>query len=258
MVPISEQGINRLDFQHFILRQVLRGNYVAPLQNPRTILEVGGGTERWCYEMAQSFPQTNIIRCDSVETKSVSQDMPPNYTFVQADLSKGLPFPDGYFDFVHQRLLFFTIPTAAWPQLLRELARVTAVGGWVELVEMPNPGSGLGPYTQQSLQWLNEASQLWGIDMARLHNLDADLRQAGFTHLKGYTLPVPLGRWGGHLGTMMASNITAVHQVIKPMIVGKLGIDPVQFDQHILTEQQEWEQMRGTMAFYVVYAQRST
>lgn len=259
MVPmnLNEQEISRLDFQHFILRQVLRGNYVAPLQKPQTILEVGGGTGRWCYEMAQSFPQASVIRCNRVEAKSVSQKMPHNYNFVQADLSRGLPFPNQYFDFVHQRSLFFSIPTVAWLQLLHELVRVTAPGGWVELVEMLGPGSKPGPYVKQAIQWRDEASLRLGVDVKRLDTLNNDLRQAGFAHLKGYAIPVPIGSWGGHIGRMMASNIIAVQQIIQPVIVEQLGVSAAQFEQNSIMEQQEWDQVHGTVIFYVVYAQRN-
>jgi ubiquinone/menaquinone biosynthesis C-methylase UbiE len=43
--------MNRLDFQHFILRQAFKGNYAAPIRNPARILDVGTGTGRWATEM---------------------------------------------------------------------------------------------------------------------------------------------------------------------------------------------------------------
>jgi hypothetical protein len=57
MLPADLAEVNRLDFQHFMLRYALRGNYTAPIEQPRQILDVGTGTRRWAVEMAQIFSQ---------------------------------------------------------------------------------------------------------------------------------------------------------------------------------------------------------
>lgn len=258
VLPKNEHEINRLDFQHFILRQVLHGNYLAPLRDPQTILEVGGGTGRWSYEMAQTFPQARVVRCDRAEPKSATPDIPPNYSFVQTDVLKGLHFPDRSFDFVHQRLLFLTIPTALWPQTLRELVRVTSIGGWVELVETRTSGQNLGPYAKQGAEWINQVSRRLGIDPTLVPNLGNDLHLAGLIHVKSYAVPIPVGHWGGRIGTMMASNMVAAQQTIKPMIVAQLGVEPATFDQCLAAQQQEWEQLQSSIFFDFVYGQRST
>ncbi|MGH2510174.1 MAG: class I SAM-dependent methyltransferase [Ktedonobacteraceae bacterium] len=256
VLPRHEHEINRLDFEHFVLRQVLRGNYIAPIRSPRTILEVGGGTERWGYEMAQAFPQASVVRCDRSELKNIPYEIPRNYSFVQADVRKGLPFSDRSFDFVHQRLLFLSIPTALWPQTLRDLVRVTNVGGWLELVETRTSGQDIGPYTTQAIEWINEASRRLGIDPTLVPNLGNDLRQAGLVQVQSYSVPIPVGRWGGRIGTMMASNMVAVQQTLKALIVAQLGVDPLQFDHYLVAQQQEWETLHSNMVFDFVYGQR--
>jgi hypothetical protein len=35
MLPSDDAEINRLDFQHYLLRYALRGNYLAPIGRPR-------------------------------------------------------------------------------------------------------------------------------------------------------------------------------------------------------------------------------
>src|SRR5258708_9983426 len=115
-LPKDLQEMHRLDFQHFILRQALRGNYLSPLEDPLAILDVGCGTGRWCYEMAQAFPRAHVIGCDLVEPTT---DLEKNYQFVQGDVLKHLPFSAQTFDLVHQRLLFLAIPTRSWPDEVR-------------------------------------------------------------------------------------------------------------------------------------------
>ena len=71
-------------------------------------------------------------------TASVRQgreDAPDNYVFVQGDVTKGLPFGDNTFDFVHMRLVVMALPATTWLPVVQELHRVTRPGGWIELVD---------------------------------------------------------------------------------------------------------------------------
>lgn len=66
--------------------------------------------------------------------------------FVQADITKRLPFETGNFVFVHGRSLDTFLSESNWPQVIRELNRVTKPDGWVEIfaggtffTEQPSP-----------------------------------------------------------------------------------------------------------------------
>lgn len=63
-LPSDSEEINRLDFQHYMLRYALSGNYAAPLREPREILDVACGMGRWCIGMAALFPQANVVGID--------------------------------------------------------------------------------------------------------------------------------------------------------------------------------------------------
>ncbi len=47
VLPRDLEEMNRLDFQHYVLRQAFKGNFLAPVENPVAILDVGTGTGRW-------------------------------------------------------------------------------------------------------------------------------------------------------------------------------------------------------------------
>ncbi|HVB59579.1 MAG TPA: hypothetical protein VNE61_00170, partial [Ktedonobacteraceae bacterium] len=64
MLPGSRQEIDRLDLQHYLLRYVLKGNYLAPIAQPARILDVGCGTGCWISEMALEFPQAELVGVD--------------------------------------------------------------------------------------------------------------------------------------------------------------------------------------------------
>ncbi|HEU0025479.1 MAG TPA: hypothetical protein VFQ25_00045 [Ktedonobacterales bacterium] len=51
-LPRDLEEMNRLDFQHYLFRFALQGNFAVPIQAPRSILDVGTGTGRWAREMA--------------------------------------------------------------------------------------------------------------------------------------------------------------------------------------------------------------
>lgn len=55
-LPNNPQEVNRLDFQHYMLRYVLEANYLAPLvpEQVNMMLDVGCGTGRWISEMANN------------------------------------------------------------------------------------------------------------------------------------------------------------------------------------------------------------
>lgn len=63
LLPKDLIEANRLDFQHFYLKHVLKSNYLAPLdkEQVRTILDVGCGTGRWVLEMARALDRKSVV-----------------------------------------------------------------------------------------------------------------------------------------------------------------------------------------------------
>src|SRR5690348_17471363 len=66
VLPKDMGEVNRLDFQHYMMRAALHGNYAAPISAPESILDVGCGTGRWATEMAQLFPAARVVGVDVV------------------------------------------------------------------------------------------------------------------------------------------------------------------------------------------------
>src|SRR5262245_65514 len=64
VLPKDMGEVNRLDFQHYMMRLALHGNYAAPIGTPDSILDVGSGTGRWAIEMATLFPRANVVGID--------------------------------------------------------------------------------------------------------------------------------------------------------------------------------------------------
>jgi ubiquinone/menaquinone biosynthesis C-methylase UbiE len=212
VLPADLEEMNRLDFQHYLLRQVFRGNYATPIAYPRDILDVGTGTGRWAREMAQQFPRANVVGLDvtvpPADEKAEAggpEVRPSNYAFVAGNILEGLPFPDHSFDFVHMRLLVLAIPHDRWPFIVRELARVTRPGGWVESVEATTLEQG-GPAMDQFMGWIVTMLQRRGIDFfdgARVGDL---LRAAGLANVVTNRINLPFGEYGERTGKLLMAD----------------------------------------------------
>nr|BBH93672.1 hypothetical protein KTA_18710 [Thermogemmatispora argillosa] len=259
LLPKDLGEVNRLDFQHYVLRAALRGNYLAPIGQPRRILDVGCGTGQWAFELAHQFPHAEVIGLDLEQVKASTP--PPNYRFVQGDLLQGLPFDNNSFDFVHQRLLFLAIPLAAWPGVVQELARVTSPGGWIELVEGSmglQDYSPTGPATQELLSLAGQLAALRGVDSEGvvMHSLDRFLAEAGLIRVQRHTLEVPLGEWGGRIGALLALDIREAAQAMSSPLAHRFGKSEQEILSLIEQMQLEFNRFQTRYRFAVAYGQK--
>src|SRR5579872_7331430 len=65
-LPDDRQEIGHIDLSHYLLRYVLKGNYLAPIVQPARILDIGCGSGRWLSEMALEFPQADLVGVDFI------------------------------------------------------------------------------------------------------------------------------------------------------------------------------------------------
>lgn len=262
LLPKDDQEINRLDFQHHLLRYTLRGNFAAPISQPASILDVGCGTGRWAIEMAGLFPTANIIGLDIVPPSSrvpgYSERLPENFLFVNGNVFDGMSFADASFDFVHMRLLFTAIPANRWPQVIRDLIRVTRPGGWVELVEGAMPQNG-GPAMDAINHWVGEISSRRGIDVRMGAQVGAFLQQAGLTGVVFRDIYLPIGRYGGRAGQMTATDTFAMFEGLRALITAQGITTPQEFDRALAAAKSEVDigHRQAVRPFYLAYGLRN-
>lgn len=127
-LPKDAQKDDRLNFQHHALFHAMGNHYLAPLHSPLlTVLDVGSGTGIWAAEIARLFPESVVVGLDLAAT-SFKQPLPPNCLLRLGNVLTGLPFPDAFFSYTHQRLLVAGITAEHWPAVVRELVCVTLPG----------------------------------------------------------------------------------------------------------------------------------
>ncbi|GER87776.1 hypothetical protein KDW_19380 [Dictyobacter vulcani] len=255
MLPHDLAEGQRLDFQHYMLRYAFKGNYLAPVKDPKNILDVACGTGRWMFEIASVFPQANILGLDLVTPlqKQSTVSFPRNCIFTASDVADGLPFMDKTFDFVHQRLLILGIQAKIWPGLLRDLVRITRPGGWVELIETNLTCQRLGPETKRLAKWVQEISIKRGIDASIPKILGTQLKQVGLVNVSTQRISIPIGLWGGRVGSMLRQDILSITKATRPFVMTHAGISAREYDYIVDISLQEYEQYHSYSDFYVAY-----
>ena len=268
VMPRDASEINRLDFQHFLLRSALRGNYAAPITHPRDILDVGTGTGRWAIEMAQVFPRANVIGLDvnlpvvdEQATATGVEARPDNYAFVAGNILEGLPFPDQSFDFVHMRLLVSALPHDQWQRVITELARVTRPGGWVESVETTLMEGG-GPALAQIISWGEPVMARRNIQMQDGARVAEYMTAAGLVNVNARRLELPCGRAGGHggrVGAMVATDYMTGAKAFAGLIVAQGLATQAEVDDVLTRAVAELDSRHITVVapIYFAYGQRS-
>jgi SAM-dependent methyltransferase len=253
LVPDHPSEVDRLDLQHYAFREAVGTNRLAPLVAPARILDVGSGTGQWGFEMCAEYPRALVVGLDLAACKPGA---PAGHRCVRANLLDGLPFGDGRFDYVHQRMLFLAVPVRAWPSLARELLRVTRPGGWIELVETPFMGfDNAGPALGRLRELAVRAAAPRGLDTtgAVFRGLDHYLRDAGVVDVRRREFALPVGSWGGRVGSLMATDCrSGFTRFLEAMDTLDAG------ERHDLLQrvQEEYEERRVTSTVAVAFGRR--
>jgi ubiquinone/menaquinone biosynthesis C-methylase UbiE len=246
--------IDRLDVQHYAMREALGANYVAPVGKPARILDVGCGTGQWAFELCAQFPNALVVGLDLEPSKP---ERPVNYRFVRSNLLNGLPFRTDGFDFVHQRLLQSGVPLAAWFAAIEELVRVARPGGWIELVEVENEIQG-GPATRRLLELLLQVAGSRRLDRTGVlfRQLDEYLYRAGLVEVQRREVGVPIGEWGGRIGSLMASDVRALYTRLSDAFQTKLGVSAAECSDLITVMLKELDEYRTVHTFGVAIGRK--
>ena len=257
LLPKDRAEQERLDFQHYVLKQVCGHETLVPLGTEiQTILDVGTGTGRWAQERARRSPRARVIGLDVELPPQQRETVPPNYCWVQGNILQGLPFADGTFDLTHQRLLAAAIPAASWSVVVRELVRVTRVGGGIELVEGADQYERVGPAMQQLLLWVRTLGEQLGFDGQVVRHLDRFLRQEGLREVQRQEVHVPVGTWGGRVGTLLGKDMLAGLAGLSALFNRHLSLSPEVVSEVLQALPREWNQYRTEYTFYRVCGRR--
>ncbi|KAL8710403.1 MAG: hypothetical protein Q9220_005004 [cf. Caloplaca sp. 1 TL-2023] len=181
LLEADDPELERIDIKHHVAMLLSGGNlHLAPLLNPRRILDIGTGTGIWAIEMAEKYPESQECRhrhtkpggyfeLQELDCRFSSDDgtlLPTSNLAYWSDMiteaaaEYNRPIPH-YTDYVHWfekagftdiRQVVFKSPTNPWPKnkLLKEVGRFQLVAH-IEGLE----GISLGLLTR-GLEWKPE------------------------------------------------------------------------------------------------------
>ena len=245
---------NRLDLQHHLIKLSLGGNYRAPVRQPRLILDVACGTGIWGREMAQEFPDAQIIGFDvdstpmeaSRQRLGPSGQFPANFRFLEANALKPFPFDDQYFDFTHARLISPFAPIALWPKVVAEMVRVTRPGGYIEIMEseLSNCSSpAFKTLTDMTVQLLSKN----GLHVGAAPHVQGYLTQAGLERVQQRRVVLGTGRFGKRQQRLLLADLIAGAENMRPIAVRSGLISDAQYGA--LSEQMKREMPQSTITW---------
>ncbi|KAK4134417.1 S-adenosyl-L-methionine-dependent methyltransferase [Trichocladium antarcticum] len=198
--PVDDDEIERLQYMHEIFNMMFDNRLIfPPIPRPRRILECGSGSGAWAMEVAEQYPECEVIGID-VYPYPVPEDLPPNLDLQIDDLNSPSTFPSNYFDFVHSRMMAGGIHANGWINYMADILRVLRPGGWCQMVEIYfNAQSDNGTLTS------NHALQVWSQrymqsmqpakDPRAALRLQNWMTQAGFVEVESRLLSLPLSAW---------------------------------------------------------------
>ncbi|MBX5449438.1 class I SAM-dependent methyltransferase [Thermogemmatispora sp.] len=245
---LSEQ--DRLEFQHYTFYRLLGTHFLAPVECPRIIVDVGTGTGIWAKEAARRWAQAHVLTVDSNLT--LLRKLPRNCRVLQASLLEGLPLADGISDYTHQRFLAEAIPLTAWRRALTELRRVTALSGWIELVELSDQCLNPGPQTLQMQYWLRRLFLCHDIQLSFALELPERFTELGLVpQVRKIVAPL----WGSQIGKLFCCDVLQALQHLQPMFTQYLGLAPEEVAQALSELPEEWERYRTSWLCIAIWTQ---
>lgn len=231
ILPKDKVEGDRLDLQHHLLKIAARGNYRAPMRQPRVILDVACGTGIWGREMAQEFPRARVVGFDidrtplerSLELLGPGGQFPTNFHFLTADATQPFPFEDQEFDVSHARLMSPFLPADRWAHVVREMTRVLRRGGVVELVDC-EPWTTTSPAANSLLDAAKRLMAGRGLYVGGAAPYLADhLRQAGLQRVQERRFILGAGSQRARQQRLLIADVMAAFTNMQPIMV-KAGI----------------------------------
>ncbi|KAM0797878.1 S-adenosyl-L-methionine-dependent methyltransferase [Usnea florida] len=196
--PHDDEAL-RLDIyaHHMFILTLNNELFLAPLRNPKRVIDIGTGIGIWASDVADKFPGAEVIGTDLSPTNKATPA--ENLRFEIDDCCSEWVYPLNHFDYVHVRFLYASV--ADWPAFYKECFDHIAPGGYIEHSE-PTPefisddGSIAPDDVLHRLTSLAvEAGEKFGKNMLIAPHIKNMIEEAGFVNIVERRYKWPLGEW---------------------------------------------------------------
>ncbi|KAL6703084.1 hypothetical protein ACN47E_010221 [Coniothyrium glycines] len=203
-MPMDEKELDRNDLQHHKYTLLLKDRlFAAPISEERLddansrILDLGTGTGIWAIDMADKFPNTQVLGVDIAATQPPF--VPPNCMFEIDDVEEDWPYRAAHFDFIHGRDLMTAIRD--WPRLLQQAYTHLKPGGWIQLASTI-PGALSDDDTIPENSGYVESGRLYfeiaekmGAPLDSPRHWAEQMRSVGLVNVQDEIYKLPMGPW---------------------------------------------------------------
>ncbi|MCJ1383846.1 hypothetical protein MMC17_006960 [Xylographa soralifera] len=198
-LPNDETELDREDMKHHEMMLITDFRlHLSPIpETPDKVLDLGTGTGIWAIQMAEKYPNTEVIGIDLSPVQP--EWVPPNLVFEIDDLEAPWLYTPETFDLIHCRFMFLVIRD--YPTMLSQAFRTLKSGGHIELGELdfhPVSYDHHFPPNSQVHLWidlLSAASVRLGFNMFIARKFKTLLLEAGFVDVTEEIFEVPWGGW---------------------------------------------------------------
>ncbi|EFX03261.1 methyltransferase type 12 [Grosmannia clavigera kw1407] len=200
-IPNDDQQQTSIDITHQYLTLLLDGAFfLAPIpQTVKRILDIGTGTGIWAIDVADQFPNAEVVGTDLSPIQSTW--VPPNTKFEVDDAAEPWTWPENSFDFVHIRFLNGAI--SDWNALFAQAFRCCEPGGWFESCEYhvdfrsDDDTTKLQPALGQLWNLYEVSGQKLGrpLTVANDGTQQKAIEAAGFINIQERNFKLPVGGW---------------------------------------------------------------
>ncbi|KAI9316310.1 S-adenosyl-L-methionine-dependent methyltransferase [Dichotomocladium elegans] len=223
VMPDDDAETDRIHQQHWILKAISDGNFTAPvegdLQSGINVVDAGCGPGTWTLEMANAYPNSTFYGIDIV-SKFPETIKPGNCHFQNQNLADKGIFPENYFGYIHQRLLFGGLLEKDWEKIIQEHARTLAPGGWLEAAELSLYKSidQAGPKLRLLLRAFVAMSDSRGLHSKIVEEIEGMYARAGLVDVQVNILKFPLDQ-RTQLGKLGWDDFCEGFLTLKPLLV---------------------------------------
>lgn len=197
-IPNDDVQQEQLDLFHHVFLLRLGGKlFLAPIENPQKIMDVGTGTGIWAIQVAEDFPEAAVMGNDVSPIQP--NWVPPNVSFEVDDFNEPWLQTPGSYDFIHSRDCHAAV--SDWPDFVRNAFHVLKPGGWYESQEHTveiTADDGSVPEDNILKDWVRDLTDAFDRIGKTCHAhpyIDKWMEETGFINIKKQYFKLPIGTW---------------------------------------------------------------
>ncbi|KAF8241988.1 S-adenosyl-L-methionine-dependent methyltransferase, partial [Wilcoxina mikolae CBS 423.85] len=197
--PTDECERDRLDRQHQMFQLVFNDRLIfPPIQNPGRILDCGYGSGAWCFDVAEKYPDCQVIGVD-ITPHMRPDEIPRNLWLQVDDLNEPFTFQEE-FDLVHSRNVAPGINYDRWQSYIQDCVRVVKPGGWLQFTEcyhlvQSDNGTITDDHAIRKLTTRYTTAMEGKKDVRAPMRLESMMRGAGLVEIQSRMIQLPMNGW---------------------------------------------------------------